>query len=138
MRLAFVTAAVAAFLAAAGSASAQLVAPPGACPAGNLTVIRTSQLTSPAALDGFKKAMANHAKWYADHGFTADRFAWARVTGYDRKARTRVASPDKIVTFHYASSYVPASRHDAGWDAFVAEYRQSSRMLTETTVCMEN
>lgn len=109
-----------------------------ACPSGNYAVVRESQIKPAGSLEGLKKAMADHAKWYADHGYAGDRFTWGAVLERDEKAHKLVASKDKVMTFHWAASDVPAAKHDAAWAAFVAEYEANSTILSSRTVCMGN
>jgi hypothetical protein len=113
-------------------------APPEGCQVGNITTVRVSKLKTPASRPAFEKAMADHAKWYADHGFASDQFVKAPVIVPDAVKKTLVQSPDQIMTLHTHSSYVAPEKRDAGWKAFVDEYRASSDMLSEVSVCMPN
>ena len=109
-----------------------------ACPSGNYSVVRTSKIKPGGTLDGFKHAVADHAKWYIDHGYTADKFQWARVVTYDPAAKKMVASPDTVMTFHNNATEVPSAKRDAAWDAYVAEYAANSTIVTTTVVCVAN
>jgi hypothetical protein len=40
------------------------------------------------------------------------------------------------MTIHYNPSNVPASKHDAAWAAFVAEYCANSDIASERVVCL--
>lgn len=84
---------------------------------------------------GFSKAVADHAKWYADHGY-ADQIVAAPVLAYDKASDSLAQVPDQIMTFHNHSVSVPKDKHDAAWDSYVAEYRANSTIATETLVCM--
>jgi len=123
-------------LAATVSISPALAAGPSGCPSDHVTVIRTSKLKPGATMAGFEKAMAIHAKWYADHGFTRDGFKMAPVLVPNTAKNDLVKSPDMVMTMHTNSSYIPRAKRDAGWTNFVNAYRAVSVIQTETSVCM--
>ena len=107
-----------------------------ACPSGNIAIVRLSQLTKTGSMAGFEKAMADHAKWYADHGYAADKIFAAPVLKFDQAKNDLVQAPDQMMTFHTHASYVPSSAHDDAWNAYVAEYEANSEILNGTTICM--
>ncbi len=102
------------------------------CPNGDIATLRTSTLTPSGTMAGLSKAVADHQKWYRDHGY-ADRILLAHVLTLDKGAM--VASSNQAITFHLRAQEVPREKHDAGWDAFVAEYRANSTVTNETTIC---
>jgi hypothetical protein len=106
------------------------------CPSGHYSVIRISQLTKGGTEAGFKAAMADHARWYADHGYTADTFSYGSTANLGASTYKNRPTPGEYVTFHTNASSVPADQHDAGWKAFVAKYAANSRILKTLTVCM--
>jgi len=109
-----------------------------ACAPGHMGIIRTSQIKPSGSFAGFGKAVADHAKWYTDHGYTGDKFSWGRVWTYDQAKKMPVALPDKAMTFHFNDTNVPDSaKSDAGWAAFVAEYSANSTIVSTTFVCTE-
>lgn len=133
---------LASLLALAAAAPAMAAAPaPAAAPAcapGHMALVRTSQIKPTGFFAGFAKAVADHAKWYADHGYTADKFSWGRVWTYDRALKMPMASPNQVMTFHFNDTNVPdAAKQDAGWQAFVAEYAANSTVVSATFVCTE-
>jgi hypothetical protein len=101
------------------------------CQVGNLVVIRVSMIAPNGSLAGFKNAVADHAKWYTDHGYSKDEIVIAQVKAPDGVAK----APDEVMTIHYRFQPVPASKQDATWKAFVAEYRANSTIVSETTAC---
>ena len=107
------------------------------CPSGNIAVIRISKITPAGSMAGFRKALADHAKWYADHGYGEDVISAAPILLFDAATNGVSKSPDTIMTFHTHAHDVPMDKHDKAWDAYVAEYRANSNIQTETMVCME-
>lgn len=101
------------------------------CKTGNLVVIRLSAITPNGSMAGFMKAAADNAKWYIDHGYPNDEVVTAPVKAPDGDAKAR----DRILTIHYRFHTVPASRQDPAWNAFVAEYRANSDIISEMTAC---
>ena len=110
--------------------------PAAACVNGNVAIVRISKILPTGSMAGFNKAVADHTKWYADHGYTADRQVVAPILVYDDKTKTVSAAKDQVMTLHTNATSVPMAKHDAAWDAYVAEYRSNSDILSETVVCM--
>ena len=110
----------------------------GVCAPGKMVVIRVDHLKPGGSFEGLRKALADHAAWYRAHGYTNDRFEWGRYVELDPLTRAARVSSDKIITFHYAASIVPRARHDAQWDAYVAEYDANVSTMTTTLSCMED
>jgi hypothetical protein len=105
-----------------------------ACTNGDLTIVRTSKLTPSGTLAGLAKAVSDHQNWYRVHGYP-DRIVLAPVLVFDKASNDLVASPDQVMTFHLKAQQVPKDKHDAAWDAYVAEYRANSTITSETLVC---
>jgi hypothetical protein len=106
------------------------------CQNGNVMTIRINKITSKGSAEGLEKAVADHAKWYADHGYTEDRIVSAPVLMYDQANRTMVKVADEVMTIHTNAHPVPRDKHDAAWEAFTAEYRANAENGAETTACM--
>ena len=117
-------------LGASGSAFAA-----DACAAGGVTIVRISKITPTGSMAGFEKAVADHAKWYADHGLK-DVIVAAPILKYDAASKSLVKVGDQEMTFHMHSTPVPMDKHDAAWNAYVAEYRANSDITSETMACM--
>ena len=109
---------------------------PAACPSGNLAIIRISTITPKGTIAGFEKAAADHAKWYASHGYKEDQVIAAPVVLFDAATSKLSKSPDTVITFHYHSHDVPQDKHDKAWDDYVAEYNVNSQIKSTTLVCM--
>ncbi len=111
-------------LALAGAACAQ--AGPG-CD-GQYAVVRVSKL-KPGQGALFARATADQVAWYRGKGITTNSF----------KVGTMLdgAGAEQRLTLHLNA---PAERPapDAGWNAFVQEFRDSSDILTETRVCLKD
>lgn len=119
-----------------GSMATPAAAQQADCPGGDLTTVRTSVIKPGGTVEGLRQAMAAHAKWYADHGYTADQFAFGQVVAYDRTLKRRAPVAGKYVTLHWRSSEVPRDKRDAAWNAYVALYAANSRIAGTTVVCM--
>jgi hypothetical protein len=118
---------------------AATVAPAAAqnvCPSGDVSIVRINKLTATGTMAGFEKAVADHKKWYADHGYAKDQIIAAPVLIYDRTTGMMKKSPDMILSFHNHSTDVPKEKQDAAWTAYVAEYRANTDIVTETAACM--
>jgi hypothetical protein len=120
--------------AVAASGSAQ--AAPDACPSGIYQIVRHSQIKPGGTVAGFAKAIADHAAWYASHGYTKDGFTWGQAMTMDPTTHAPALKPGEYVTIHSNANDVPKDKHDAGWDAYVAEYQANSSILSTTILCM--
>ena len=109
---------------------------PAACPSGNIAIIRISTITPKGTIAGFEKAAADHAKWYASHGYKEDQVVAAPVLLFDAATSKLSKSPDTVISFHYHSHDVPQDKHDKAWDSYVAEYNANSEIKSTTLVCM--
>ncbi|HZV10053.1 MAG TPA: hypothetical protein VFF94_09865, partial [Novosphingobium sp.] len=105
------------------------------CAAADTVIYRVSELKPGGSLAGFAKAVADHIKWYADHGYTADVFSWGQVVDYDQASHTGKLSPTRVFTLHQHAAGVPHAQQDAGWAAFVSEYDANSNMVSMQLLC---
>jgi hypothetical protein len=115
----------------ASSAFAQDSAPP-AC-SGNYEIIRTDTI-KPGKLDEFLKAVHDHQAWYTAHGFK-DRVLVGRIWSPDHGADGFSGATAMTIHTDMTSTQMPRDR-DAGWDAYVAEYRDSSDVAATAIVCV--
>jgi hypothetical protein len=83
------------------------------CPNGDVTMIRISRITQGGSIAGFEKAVADHARWYAEHGYGEDRIVAAPVLIYDQANRTMVQADSEMMTIHSNAHPVPRDKHDA-------------------------
>ncbi|MEG9437205.1 hypothetical protein JAO29_13685 [Edaphobacter sp. HDX4] len=115
-------------------AAAQQPTTPLACD-GTYNIVRVSEI-KPGMMQKFLQAAAAQQAWYKQAG-TPDQITVMRII--DRNPDTKVAtySDTQALTSHTRpgdSSQPPA--HDAGYDAFVALYKESSTIKSEYFTCM--
>lgn len=103
------------------------------CPAGKLQRVRVSEIVPGGSVEGFREAFADHARWYAAHGYKADRLTFSPVMRESGRAR---GTSQRLVTIHTGVSNVPRDKQDAAWKAFAAKYKANSRIVSTTLTCM--
>ena len=128
--------AFAALILASSSSTTAIAQPAPACSPGDAATIRISRIIPGGSMAGLEKAAADHARWYADHGYKNDRIFTAPMLVTDPQTKKLVPSTDVVMTFHTHDSEVPHSMEDAAWSAFVAEYRANSVIESTTHVCL--
>jgi hypothetical protein len=106
------------------------------CPTGSPAIVRTSKIKPGGSIAGFQKAVADHARWYASHGYTEDSFSSGRVLTMNPVTRAIAPTPDMMLTLHTKAVDVPAAKHDAAWNAYVAEYNANADIVSTTYVCL--
>ncbi len=101
---------------------------------GEVAIVRVSTLKGARA--PFEKAVADQVAWYKAKGITTNRIVTANVI--DLSSGKPMVSTKEVMTFHYnppaASGTQPAI--DDGYKAFVKEFRDSSDIAVEKTVCL--
>ena len=118
------------------SASAAMAAtPPDLCKDGQISVMRISTLKSGDARAQFDKAQKKQVEWYRSHGFAKNRVLVGSVLVEDPKTKDWSISSSEVVSLH-TDAPGPAAKHDAAYDAFVADYRAASDITTEKLVCL--
>ena len=120
------------FLSPTPSAAQQSTArPPLPACDGNYNIVRVSEI-KPGMMDKFLQAIAAQKAWYKSKG-SPDTIALERVID----PKTGTYSTTQAITTHIqpASSKQPA--HDAGFDAFVALFSDSSTIKSTFITCME-
>ena len=116
---------------AAAEARAQA---PETCP-GGYQIVRTS-IVKPGQMTTFLKAARDQQAWYAAKNLP-DRILVGRVL--ERQTAAPPTSDKTVMTVHTGMTDLRSAPHDAGdagWNGFVAEYRQSADMVDERFVCM--
>ncbi len=101
---------------------------------GHVALLQISEISPQGSMAGFNKAVADHIKWYADHGYTDKIFAEPTLTFNLPKGRFE-AIPNEMMIFHLNAQYVPESKKDAAWNAYVKEYSDNSTTKSTTAVC---
>ena len=126
-----------AFVQGSAVAAQEAAAPAAICPAGQeMAIMRISAIKPEGSRAGFDAAMAQHMKWYRDHGYEDNEQVAYAVLGYDREKQQPFVAKDKVLTIHYGSPGVPADKRDAGWEAYVAAYKANSDIVTQEIVCL--
>lgn len=124
--------AAATLLCAAVPAMAQMQLPP--CN-GDYATIRTSEI-KPGKMADFRAAVALHQKWYTDHNSPVK----VRLLQIHQRAGgsgpVTVSDTQAMTMTIYSRQPEPSHQNDAGWSAFVAAYRASSELKSETRVCL--
>jgi hypothetical protein len=106
--------------------------PAAGCSQGEFTRIRLSKIKPGGSLAGFRDAVAAHTRWYKAHGYRIEQ----RIAPVVKFAKGKTGpAPQEVMTFA-TSDDVPRDKHDAAWNAFVANYRANSEIERETIVCM--
>lgn len=118
---------------AAGQMAAAAAAPKGDC-SGSINLVRVSDI-KPGMMDQFLKAVADQAAWYKKAGLK-DRISVMRVMEQDPATKAWKFSADKAVTTHITPADRGPLKHDADWDAFVAEFSASSTIEKSYVTCM--
>lgn len=101
---------------------------------GEAAVIRVSTLKGTRA--PFEKAVTDQIAWYKAKGITTNRIVTANVI--DMSSGKPMVSAKEVMTIHYnppaATGTQPAV--DDSYKAFVKEFRDSSDISVEKTVCL--
>jgi hypothetical protein len=118
-------------LLAAGGATSQAPVGKPAC-SGAYGIIRTSTIL-PGKMATVEKAAADQKAWYAAHHDGTKTYLLKVV---HRSASGETLATDEVMTMTIHPHDEPMPKRDAAWDAFVAEYKASSTIKSETTVCM--
>jgi len=102
---------------------------------GDYAIVRVSSI-KPGAMQGFMAAVAAHKAWYRSHGYKDNVIVASRIAVRDEKTGTWSYTDNEVVTYHVRPPGVKQADHDAAWDAYVKQYRDSSDIKNEYTTCM--
>jgi hypothetical protein len=136
MRLATCLLAFAAFttpltLSSTPSAAQQTTArPPLPACDGNYNIVRLSEI-KPGMMDKFLQAVASQTAWYKSKG-SPDTITVQRVID----TKTGTYSTTEAMTNHIQPPSSKQPAHDAGFDAFVALFADSSSIKSSFLTCM--
>jgi hypothetical protein len=100
---------------------------------GHFEVIRADAI-KPGKMDEFRKAVADHQAWYKAHGLS-DRILLAQIIKEDISG-TRAYAQDQAITVHVVGPMAATPPPDDAWNAFLAEYKDSSSITNTTNVCV--
>jgi hypothetical protein len=103
---------------------------------GKLNVVRLSDI-KPGMMDQFLKAVAAQQAWYKAAG-TTDKIGVLRILVQDPATKAYTASETQAITTHIMPTQrATGPRPDqAGWDAFVKMFSDSSTIKTQYMTCM--
>jgi hypothetical protein len=107
--------------------------PPGTC-SGNLNIVRVSEI-KPGMLAKFLQAVEAQKAWYKAAG-SPDEITVLRVMDRDQTTKTAKISETEVLTTHVESVDRKMPPHDAGYDAFVAMFKESSTIKSEYVTCI--
>ncbi|SNT18653.1 hypothetical protein SAMN05421770_10525 [Granulicella rosea] len=130
MRLIRVFALAAALCAPASHAQTPLPTKPAA-PAcdGVVVMVRVSEITPGGSAEKFMAAVAAHRAWFKAHGARDNQIVVARIEDHGAYSGT------KFITYHINPPATEPVR-DAGFDAFVKLYADTSKITESYRTCM--
>jgi len=104
---------------------------------GNYAIVRVSTI-KPGMMEGFMAAVAAHKAWYRSHGFSDDIIVASRVITTDPQTKEMKYSDTQVVTYHISPASISQTppTHDAAWDAYVKQYRDTSDIASQYLTCM--
>jgi predicted pyridoxine 5'-phosphate oxidase superfamily flavin-nucleotide-binding protein len=103
---------------------------------GKVNIVRISDIT-PGKMDTFLKAIATQKAWYAKAG-TKDVISVMRIMDQGADKSYKLSETQAITTHEQDASRGPngGPAHDAGFDAFVALFKDSSTIKTQYIACV--
>jgi hypothetical protein len=101
---------------------------------GDIAVVRVSTI-KPGAMQGFMAAVAAHKAWYRSHGFKDNIIVASRVIQTDEHGGAMKYSDTEVISYHIRPPDSTGT-HDAAWDAYVKQYRDTSDIKTTYLTCM--
>jgi hypothetical protein len=119
-------------VALAGGAEAQQQPSPGALACGGKTVTIRYGKVKPGQLALFRKAVADHQAWYTAHGSKTS----VKLVRVARGGAGGGAYDDTVAMTIVTYDSAPQPAHDAAYNAFVKEYRDSQTVSEEHRGCL--
>jgi hypothetical protein len=122
------------------SAAAQTPAAPKSAPApppcdGVVVVVRLSEIKPGGSIDKFLAAAAAQQDWYRAHGVTDNQIVTARIVAHDLDNDAYAYSDKEVISYHINPPTANLAR-DAGFDAFVKLFQETSIIKESYTTCM--
>ena len=102
-----------------------------------MNIVRVSEIKA-GMMAKFMEAVAAQQAWYTSKG-TPDKIGAMRVMEQAAGMKTRAFSETQAVTTHIEPAIRPGGKgpaHDAGYDSFVALFRESSTIKSEYVTCV--
>ena len=106
---------------------------------GDIALVRVSQIKPTGPLAAFMQAQDAHLAWYRKNGITTNNIYSARVYALDPTTKMPTTySETEVMTFHVRppDPAITKGKDQAGWDAFVKAYRDTSDLKTEQMICV--
>jgi hypothetical protein len=105
------------------------------CKGGQLVSMRVNILKGADKAAAYDSATRNHIGWYRSKGITQNRLLVGPVLVRNADGSWSNSTTERV-SIHMNSPGVPADKRDAGWDAYVSEYRATSDISTEKYACV--
>lgn len=107
---------------------------------GNRAIVRIVEIKSTSSLHAYRDAQNAHIAWYRKNGFKNNKIFYSQVMVEDVKTKAMKYSETEVIGFHLrppsSSNPLIATKDQAGWDAFVKKYNDSSHIKAEYIVCL--
>ena len=105
--------------------------------AGTVENIRVSEITLGGSVEKFMAAVAAQKAWYASHHYDDQIFA-SRILVQNSATKLYSYSETEVLSYHFYSAATVNGEppHDAGWDAFVKLYKDTSKIKQATLTCV--
>ena len=105
--------------------------------AGTVENIRLSEITLGGSVEKFMEAVAAQKAWYAAHHYDDQIFA-SRILVQNSATKLYSYSETEVLSYHFYSAATVNGEppHDAGWDAFVKLYKDTSKIKQATLTCV--
>jgi hypothetical protein len=105
---------------------------------GDPAIVRVVQIRPTSSYEAFLRAQEAQVAWYQKNGFADLQVYSSRVSALDPQTHLMKDS-DTVIAFHVRPPDVGqsvAAKDQAGWDAYVQQYRDSSEIKAQYTVCL--
>lgn len=101
---------------------------------GSYNIVRISEI-KPGMFQKFLDAVAAQQAWYKNIG-TPDQISVMRIIDRNPDTKTASYSTTQAMTSHIEPANRTPPSHDAGYDAFVTLFKESSTIKTEYFTCI--
>jgi len=101
---------------------------------GDVNIVRLSEI-KPGMMQKFLDAVAAQKAWYKTTGTTDEVFAM-RIMEQNPDTKASAFSETQAITTHIVHGNRKGPAHDAGYDAFVTMFKESSTIKNEYITCV--
>ena len=103
---------------------------------GRLAIVRVSTIKPEGSMDKFMAAVAAQKDWYKSHSLGDMIFA-SKIVSRDADGKFTGYSTTEAISYHfYAANTSAMPPHDAGWDAFVKMFADTSTIKDTYLTCV--